>query len=400
MENLDREYENTISRIQEFRLVLERLIQVLLEAGGIRVHSVTSRVKSKNSVMRKLERPGKERDINSLTDLLGVRIITYFRDEVDAVAKLIEREFLIDPENSIDKRNVLDPDRFGYLSLHHIAQLNQTRSALAEYRSYKDIRFELQIRSILQHAWAEIEHDLGYKTEAAVPRTVRRRFSRLAGLLELADDEFLGIRGELAPSTSAQRSRTAANLQADIERLLANPGLIRLPAWPKGWSESDYNTYVSRSDPRFLLLDRLLIEIPSTHSGFEPCDLFGPNDELIHIKRMRLRNSASFGHLFNQALVTTEILLDFTDARKTFVDAVNGRGADRELRRDFRPRVVVLAFPSKEGPVVPVQSIPVLARVTLSRVAETLEGRGVTLRIVGIDEQLCGWAFEPPKPDA
>jgi uncharacterized protein (TIGR04141 family) len=164
-----------------------------------------------------------------------------------------------------------------------------------------------------------------------------------------------------------------------------------------------------RADPRSratMAAQRTLAPSPARlegegpHSGFEPCDLFGPNDELIHIKRMRLRNSASFGHLFNQALVTTEILLDFADARKTFVDAVNGRRADRELRPDFRPRDVLLAFPSKEGPVVPVQSIPVLARVTLSRVAETLEGRGVTLRLVGIDEQLCGWACEPPEPDA
>jgi ppGpp synthetase/RelA/SpoT-type nucleotidyltranferase len=391
MENLDREYENATSRMQDFRLALERLIQVLLETKGVRVHSVTSRVKSKNSVIRKIERPDKERDISSLTDLLGVRIVTYFRDEVDAAAKVIECEFQIDSRNSVDKSTVLDPDRFGYLSLHYVAQLNQKRSALPEYHSYKDIRFELQIRSILQHAWAEIEHDLGYKSEAAIPKAVRRRFSRLAGLLELADDEFLGIRGELAPLTSVQRSRIA-NLQADIERLLANSGLISLPAWPEGWSESDYNKYVSSSDPRFLLTDRLLIEIPSTHGRFEPCDLFGPNDELIHIKRSH--NSASFGHLFNQALVSTELLLGSADAREAFANAVNLAGSGRVLRPDFRPRDVVLAFPVVGGPVVSVQKIPASARVTLSRVAEALEELGVNLQIVGIEQQLCGWAYE------
>lgn len=385
MENFDREYDEATGRMQGFRLVLEGLIQVLLEVGGIRVHSVTSRVKSKTSVIRKLQRSDEERDIGSLTDILGIRVITYFPDEVDAVANLIEREFLIDTENSIDKRAALDPDRFGYLSLHYVLQLSRSRSTLPEYHGYKDIRFELQIRSILQHAWAEIEHDLGYKSEVAVPRAVRRRFSRLAGLLELADAEFLGIREELALSSTLPRSY-AEKLELEIERLLARPGLITLPAWPQSWSEADYNTYVSRSDPRFLLLDRSLIEIPSSRGRFEPCDLLGPNDELIHVKRPR--DSASFGHLFNQALVSAEILGSFADARKALADAVRERGAGRVLSPDFQPRDVVLAFPSRGGPVVPVQRIPALVRVTLVRATQALASRGVTLRVVGIDEQL------------
>jgi ppGpp synthetase/RelA/SpoT-type nucleotidyltranferase len=150
MDNFDRQYEFVTKDLHGFRLVLEPLIQVLLEKEGIRFHSVTSRVKPKTSTLRKLRRQGKERPVNSPTDLLGLRVVTYFPDEVDAVANLIEREFLVDAENSVDKRAILDPDRFGYLSLHYIAQFNEHRSGLAEYSGYKDIRFELQIRSIRQ----------------------------------------------------------------------------------------------------------------------------------------------------------------------------------------------------------------------------------------------------------
>jgi hypothetical protein len=72
--------------------------------------------------------------------------------------------------------------------------MKSQRTDLPEYRPFRLLKFELQIRSILQHAWAEIEHDLQYKTKEAIPRELQRRFARLSGLLELADDEFIGLR--------------------------------------------------------------------------------------------------------------------------------------------------------------------------------------------------------------
>jgi ppGpp synthetase/RelA/SpoT-type nucleotidyltranferase len=196
-DNFDSEYEAVVAPLGPFGVALEHLTRDLLENSGIRAHSVTHRLKRKDSTVRKLEKSDGKRSLASLTDLIGLRIITYFRDEVDKVAKIIEQEFMIDEKNSVDKRALLDPDRFGYLSLHYVAQIGATRATLPEYRRYAEAKFEIQIRSILQHAWAEIEHDLGYKSRAAVPRSVRRRFSRLAGLLELADDEFRELRLEL-----------------------------------------------------------------------------------------------------------------------------------------------------------------------------------------------------------
>jgi putative GTP pyrophosphokinase len=124
-------------------------------------------------------------------------VITYFPHDVDKVAEIIEKEFKIDKENSVDKRKSLDIDRFGYLSLHYVASLVTRRGKLIEYQRFANMRFELQIRSTLQHAWAEIEHDLGYKTEGELPQEMRRRFSRLAGLLELADEEFERLREDI-----------------------------------------------------------------------------------------------------------------------------------------------------------------------------------------------------------
>jgi putative GTP pyrophosphokinase len=173
------------------------LIDDLLRDNDLRVHSVTHRVKDRRSLERKLRGSmSKYLALDDVTDILGVRIITYFPDEVDKVADVIKQEFSVDGSKSHDRRATIEPTSFGYISLHYIVALSSARAALTEYRQFQKYTFEIQVRSILQHAWAEIEHDLGYKTEQAVPRLIQRRFARLAGLLELADEQFRQIRDE------------------------------------------------------------------------------------------------------------------------------------------------------------------------------------------------------------
>lgn len=175
-----------------------RLIEQMLVSEGVQLHSITHRAKAKDSLAKKLAKPEKDyQNLKDVTDLAAIRITTYFAEDVDRVAQIVEREFYIDSDNSIDKRKLLDPDRFGYQSLHYISSISAERCRLIEYSRFDGRKFEIQVRSILQHAWAEIEHDLGYKSAAGVPREIRRRFSRIAGLLELADDEFSSIRREL-----------------------------------------------------------------------------------------------------------------------------------------------------------------------------------------------------------
>lgn len=192
------EYDKRCALYSTFTEKIEKLIKELIKENGLRVHSVTSRVKIRESLQAKLARSeGKFSKLSDVPDISGIRIITYFADDVDSVAKVIEKEFDVDKKRSVDKRELLDPDRFGYLSLHYVVKLPTARSQLTEYRRFADCHTEIQIRSILQHAWAEIEHDLGYKGKQAVPREIRRRFSRLAGLLEIADTEFAQIRDSL-----------------------------------------------------------------------------------------------------------------------------------------------------------------------------------------------------------
>jgi putative GTP pyrophosphokinase len=193
-----REFESLRPTYEEFSRSVSLLLGKLLRKP-LQIHSINCRVKDLGSLSGKLRRPDKKYDqLDQITDLAGVRITTYFAEDVELVARVIESEFQIDTQNSVDKREVLDPDRFGYQSLHYVCSLNGDRVNLGEYKDFTGIKVEIQVRSILQHAWAEIEHDLGYKAGSVVPKPIKRRFARVAGLLELADDEFARIRRELS----------------------------------------------------------------------------------------------------------------------------------------------------------------------------------------------------------
>ena len=155
-----------------------------LREQGIYVTAIEHRVKTEKSLAGKLELKGaKYKSINDITDLVGLRVITFYSDEVDKVAAIAKRIFDIDWKESVDKRKLHELDAFGYNSLHYICRLKTGGP-----------RFELQMRTALQHVWSTIEHDTGYKGDVKIPREYLRQFSRLAGMMELMDDEFSRLR--------------------------------------------------------------------------------------------------------------------------------------------------------------------------------------------------------------
>lgn len=190
-------YDEKKLRFEDFKRMLESLINDLLKDNEIQSHQITGRVKDRISLAKKIDKKhGKYKKILEITDIIGIRIITYLESQVDLVAEIVEKEFSIDRENSIDKRK-LKADQFGYRSLHYVAELPRNRTELSEYKRFKNLKFEIQIRSILQHAWAEIEHDLGYKGITSFPDDYKRSFNRLSALLETADIEFDRLKNEL-----------------------------------------------------------------------------------------------------------------------------------------------------------------------------------------------------------
>jgi region found in relA / spoT proteins family protein len=175
---------------------VENTVKNIIKSQSINVHEIVGRVKTIESLEGKVKRKNYS-NLAEITDLCGIRIITYFSDDVDKIAELISQEFEVDLENTIDKRKSEDPTKFGYVSLHYVVGLREENTSPTLYGRFKNIKLEIQIRTVMQHAWAEIEHDLGYKSKEDIPDQYRRQFSRLAGLIELADDNFLQLKNNI-----------------------------------------------------------------------------------------------------------------------------------------------------------------------------------------------------------
>lgn len=175
---------------------LKNLLLDIANDNDIDVHVIEARTKTTESFAEKLSRPEKsyQNPLEEITDLCGLRVILYYQEDVDKFCNLIHEEFHVDDNKSIDKRHELRADQFGYVSVHLICRLNNTRVQLVEWRKYQYLNVEIQVRTVLQHAWASISHALQYKSKADIPDQFIRQLTRIAGLLELSDEQFSDLR--------------------------------------------------------------------------------------------------------------------------------------------------------------------------------------------------------------
>lgn len=193
------EYREQLPVYGHLREVVMEQLKGMLKQSGIEVTSLDSRIKTEKSFVGKLQRKAsKYHALTDITDIIGVRIVAYYNEDVDRIASMAENLFEVDWANSVDKRKMHQFDSFGYNSLHYICRMPKELFCDPAEPSLNEIRFELQMRTALQHVWSDIQHDIGYKSEIETPMVYHRDLSRLAGLLELADNEFSRIRRDIA----------------------------------------------------------------------------------------------------------------------------------------------------------------------------------------------------------
>ena len=195
-------YDSNRKLFENARKAYIRIISSLLKESDIgEVTKIEGRVKDKEECIKKFHRkyqskleadehPYEIKDY--LSDLIGIRIICLYEDQIEVVSEVLKQRFkIIDVTDKISAVESTE-DSFGYKGLHMDLTLNDQMSSLPKYQQYADCPFEVQIRSLIQDAWSVLDHKIKYKK--SIPNDLKRRINVLSALFELADREFKEIR--------------------------------------------------------------------------------------------------------------------------------------------------------------------------------------------------------------
>lgn len=212
-------YDTKLEVHQRLARKVSEILREVLAAKGVQFDRVEARVKARKSLLDKAGKKSKSRrkyrdPIAEIKDVVGARVITYLDATVAEVATAIENDFVVDHDHSLDKDVTLGTDRVGYRSKHYVVMLSESRLRLPECAEFRGIAFEIQVRSLLQHAWSEMEHDRRFKYRGELPDQFKRRFSLLAGQLEAADREFNSLAREV-DEHAARTAKVASGPEAD-----------------------------------------------------------------------------------------------------------------------------------------------------------------------------------------
>jgi putative GTP pyrophosphokinase len=206
------DFENEKKEFLEFydanRLVLENaknsliaLINSLMDTSAVSISKIEGRIKDKEECLGKftrkyrtdLEKKAVPYNIkDKITDLVGLRVVCLYEDEIEKISNFLKDHFeVIDITDKITEIEGTESS-FGYKGLHVDLRLKEDRLKLPEYSKYRDLDFEVQIRTVVQDSWSVIDHKIKYKK--SIPNRLKRRINTLGALFELADREFRAIR--------------------------------------------------------------------------------------------------------------------------------------------------------------------------------------------------------------
>lgn len=219
------QYHERVSVYERLARLADEALRHALDAQHMQVTTIEHRVKTADSLAGKLELKGaKYHSLNDVTDIVGFRVVTFYSADVDKVAVIVSETFNVDRDNSVDKRKLHRLDSFGYNSLHYICSLPKTIVDDPEQPLLNELRFEIQMRTALQHVWSTLDHDTGYKGNVKIPREYLRQFNRLAGMLELIDEEFSRLRTIL---TDYRRQMLALEASGHLDQVDLNANSFR-----------------------------------------------------------------------------------------------------------------------------------------------------------------------------
>jgi predicted RNase H-like nuclease/ppGpp synthetase/RelA/SpoT-type nucleotidyltranferase len=232
IEEYTREYPTRVQDAHEY----VALVTEILDEAGINYLTVTGRAKSVESFAAKAGRtvdgePVYADPLRDITDQIGIRVITYVRSDVAAVAEVLGSQLTVLDDRDLGQETASE-GRFGYASRHLQVARNGGPHA------------QVQVRTVLQHAWAEFEHDIRYKGTVPpeyVPE-LDRRFTLAAGLLELADREFSEIRAQIQVAGPRREQEDVTDPRINPHDLSA---FLTEEYADAGWSRTDHYDWIS-----------------------------------------------------------------------------------------------------------------------------------------------------------
>jgi len=184
---------------------LSHIIKDLLKENNIDFLSVEYRVKSFEQFKKKVQRKKYQTPFDEMEDICGVRVICYFLKDIPKIERILRDKFEI--VERVNKQYPPDPGKFEYRSYHLIVKIKEPWADVPLFRKLIGLKAEIQLRTVLMHAWAEVEHKLNYKNGRRMPVKFRRKFALLSAKLEEADEQFEELKRQLLRGTCSRKSR-------------------------------------------------------------------------------------------------------------------------------------------------------------------------------------------------
>lgn len=220
-----RAYASRVDSLRGAVDLMQRQLAYSLRDDGVPYNAVFGRAKTVESVRGKLLKKKYKNPSRDMTDQLGLRVVLAHAKDVDHAVSSISKRFSVLRTKSVDKRTALALREFGYRSVHLVCELPKAVVSGANLVSGAPRVCEIQVRSLLEHCWAEIEHGVVYKAGADLPKELKRQFASLAGALEVVEggfDRLLEETGRLVDiERAAMLSPGFSSRPLDVPRLVA-----------------------------------------------------------------------------------------------------------------------------------------------------------------------------------
>ncbi|NVM97057.1 GTP pyrophosphokinase family protein [Arthrobacter sp. SDTb3-6] len=227
------DFAGRISNYEAAAEAIRQCIVARLRDDGLNHHDVRCRVKTPTSVQEKLDRrddlgnPRYPGGPENLDDLVGVRVILFVETDIKAVAIALTNQFICHDDE--DKTAVIRKNGgIGYAGRHLTLEVPVDNPPVG-CEAYRGQRFEVQLRTVLQHAWAEFEHDIRFKGTHVDNAEISRAFTMASTLIELADQQFVNIADILKRMQSESAATESQELDANNVQLLLDRVF---PAYP------------------------------------------------------------------------------------------------------------------------------------------------------------------------